>query len=163
MESPLILNPDKITVLVFHCDSIQPLQTLSIPLISQVILAVMTTLAFSLVECQPWQKTSWKSYVKSDLSFLIKEKVLVMVSCLKANICNSILDSCNFMQSWLESKSFVLCPGFLPHTPDTQLITNCVIHHHLSTRPTTISTFFQHHSKICHISMPEYIQSRAVM
>lgn len=86
-----------------------------------------------------------------------------MVSCLKVSICNCILDSCNFMQSRLEPKSFVLCPGFVPHTPDAQFITNCMIHHHLSTRPTTISAFFHHHSKICHIFMPEYIQSKAVM
>lgn len=124
MESPLILNPDKCTVLFFHCDTIRPLQTLSISLISLMTLAVMATLALPLLEHQPWQKPSWKSYLKSTLSFLIKEEVLAMVSCLKANLCNCVLDSCSSMHSQLESMSFVLCPGCMPHTPDTQLVAN---------------------------------------
>lgn len=78
-----------------------------------------------------------------------------MVSWLKANPGNCILDSCSSMECQLKSRFFGAASRLYAMHSDAQLITNYMLHHHPRTHSTTVSAFFQHHPKICHISMPE--------
>jgi len=78
-----------------------------------------------------------------------------MVSCLKSNPGNCILDSCSSMQCQLESRFFNDASRHYAMHSDAQLIINYMLHHHLGTHSIRVSAFFQHHPKICHISMSE--------